>query len=1011
MFDRLLALSIFGLSVLVGSILSAEAPETELQFNRDIRPILSNHCFHCHGPDESTREAGLRLDRREELLKLHDGKAILVPGKPEQSELVARITSTDEFVQMPPPSAEKPLSAKQIELLKRWIAQGGEWQDHWSLVPPNRPEVPEVSSKWPQNSIDRFVLNRMQARSFQPAEETDKRTLIRRLYFDLHGLPPTAAEVEAFLQDDSADAYDRLVDKLLSSPHFGERMATYWLDLVRFADTNGIHGDNPRPMDLFRDYVIDSFNKNKPYDQFTIEQLAGDLLPEPTLETKIASGYNRLLMTTREGGAQPKEYMAKYAADRVRNASSVWLGLTLGCAECHDHKFDPLTQRDFYSFAAFFADVKETAVGSQRHNLTVPDEEQKQQIDQINSQIQTLQQEIAGADLSAAQAAWEKRIGKEGSSQLAEPSKVISENGATLAVQKDGSILAKGKNPDKDRYRVQFAGPVQDVTGVRLEILPHPSLPAKGPGRAGNGNFVLHQIELNVADKKVPFTLAKASHSQSGFGIESTIDDSNSTGWAILPKTGQANSATFELAENLTTTKDQTVEISLSQQYGSRHTLGHFRIVLTTEPRPLQPEGMSKVPQNLLAILKVSPSERNEQQRKTLTDFYRTIAPELESQRQRIAKLQQQREAIENTFRKTLITEATSPRMIRVLPRGNWLDDSGPVVEPAVPAVLPKLAVAGRRANRLDLATWMVDPEHPLVARVFVNRLWTLMFGEGIARSLDDFGSQGHWPTHPALLDWLAVEFVESGWDVKHMVKLIVMSQTYRQSSNVGSDLRNQDPYNQWLARQNAFRLDAEFVRDNALSISGLLSSNVGGASVKPYQPAGYWSHLNFPRREYQQDAGEKLYRRGLYTFWQRTFLHPSLRAFDAPTREECTVQRPRSNTPLQALVLLNDPIYVEAAKAFAVRLLKSDSSTLAERLEFAYREALGRGITPAEEKLLSELYRKHVADYQRDEAAARELLSIGEFKVPEDLPLAELAAYTSIARVILNLHETITRY
>lgn len=994
-----------------GSLLMAEAPQSKLQFNRDIRPILSNNCFQCHGPDEGTREAGLRLDLREEVLKPEGGKAIIVPGKPEQSELITRITSDDEFTQMPPPSAEKTLSPEQIKLLKRWVAEGAEWQDHWSLVPPTRPAVPEISSDWPQGAIDHFVLKRMQSQDMQPANEADKRTLIRRLYFDLLGLPPTPKQVDRFVQDDSPQAYEQLVDELLASQHFGERMATYWLDLVRFADTNGIHGDNPRPMDLFRDYVIDSFNKNKPFDQFTIEQLAGDLLEEPTLETKIASGYNRLLMTTREGGAQAKEYRAKYAADRVRNASTVWLGLTLGCAECHDHKFDPLTQRDFYSFAAFFADVQETAVGAQRHNLAVPSQEQEQQLEEINQQIQAARQEIDQADLAKAQAAWEAGIrqGEIDAPQVVEPSKLASEQGAKLELQPDGSILATGKNPEKDRYQLTISGPLQQITGLRLEVLPHKSLRASGPGRARNGNFVLNEVELRVGKKKLRIARAAATHSQDRFPITETIDGKDNTGWAILQQTGKANSAVFELAENLSLSAGETLQVDLVQNYGGSHTLGHFRLSVTQASRPLSPDGAGQVPGNILAAVKAE--KRTKQQQQEIDKFYRGIAPALEPQRQKIAKLEQQRKNIQSNFRKTLITEAGKPRTMRVLPRGNWLDDSGPIVEPAVPSVLPSLNIEGRRANRLDLAKWMVHPDNPLVARVFVNRLWMLMFGEGLARTLDDFGSQGNWPTHPALLDWMAVEFVESGWDVKHMVKQIVMSKTYRQTSNVGSELRERDPYNQWLARQNSFRLNAEFVRDNALAISGLLSPKVGGVSVKPYQPAGYWSHLNFPRRTYQRDAGEKLYRRGLYTFWQRTFLHPSLKAFDAPTREECTVQRPRSNTPLQALVLLNDPIYVEAAKAFAVRILESDAKTLPARLQFAYREALGRGISPAEEKLLSQLYQDHLADYQADEAAARELLSVGEYQVPQDLPVAELAACTSIARVILNLHETITRY
>jgi hypothetical protein len=767
-----------GMLAVSGSAAAAEGPV--VNYTRDIKPILAAHCYACHGPDEGRRKAKLRLDVRDAAIK----KAIK-PGDPAASSLLDRVRSDDPDEIMPPPSAKKgALTAEQIALLKRWIEQGAKFDIHWAYVKPVRSMPPAVkNTSWPHNPIDQFIAARHDKLGYQPSPEADRVTLLRRLNFDLIGLPPSPEEVEAFVHDKSGNAYEKVVDRLLGSPHFGERMAVYWLDLVRYADTGGYHSDNHRDIALYRDWVITAFNQNKRFDRFTIEQLAGDLLPNPTAEQKIASGYNRLLQTTEEGGAQAKEYTAKYAADRVRNASSVWLATTLGCCECHHHKFDPFTTKDFYSFGAFFADVKEIAVGRQEQAV-MPTAEQQAQLDRLDREIAALK-------------------------------------------------------------------------------------PAPGKSKA---------------------------------------------------------------------------------------------------------------------------------------------APPSASVRERIAALEGQKKQLLQTIPKTLVTLSINPRVMRVLPRGNWLDDSGQVVAPAVPGSLPPLDVPGRRANRLDLAKWLVSRDNSLTARVFVNRLWKLTFGQGIVKSLEDFGTQGAFPTHPQLLDWLAVEFIDSGWDVKHMLKLLVMSSTYRQSSHAGRELRERDPGNLWLARQGRFRIDAEMVRDNALAISGLLSRQIGGPSVKPYQPAGYWAHLNFPTRTYQADHGANQYRRGLYTYWQRTFLHPSLKAFDAPTREECTVERPRSSTPLQALVLLNDPTYVEAARVFAERIVKEGGATMPERLDWAYRQAVSRNVKPEELRLLSALHAKHRAEFANDPQAAQKLLSTGERPTAKDLDTTELAAWTSVARVILNLHETITR-
>jgi Protein of unknown function (DUF1553)/Protein of unknown function (DUF1549)/Planctomycete cytochrome C len=749
-----------------------------IDFNRQIRPILSESCYQCHGPDPNKRKADLRLDLRDGLFRTADGTTVVAPGKLDDSELYSRITSPVIELRMPPLKSGGPLEPDQIALIKRWIEEGAQWKGHWAYIPPARPAAPGGPvGHDDQGAIDRFIRARLVAERLAPSPSADRPTLIRRLSFDLTGLPPTPQEVDAFATDTSPLAYERLVDRLLASPRFGERMAIFWLDLVRYADTTGYHGDNHVDLYLFRDYVIRSFNENLPFDRFTIEQVAGDLLAAPTAQARVASGYNRLLQTTQEGGAQAKEYMAKYSADRVRNLSTVWLGSTLGCAECHDHKYDPFTTRDFYSLAAFFADVKETAVGVQEPTL-FPSQHQARKLEQLNN---------------------------------------------------DRSPLA--------------------------------------------------------------------------------------------------------------------------------------------------------------AIAKPSVVERS-----------------------KLAELDRQIAALKKEIPSSLVSTSVAPRMMRVLPRGNWQSESGAVVTAGVPGSLPRLETAGPHATRSDLARWLVSDRNPLPARVMVNRLWKLAFGRGLVATLDDFGSQGAWPTHPELLDWLACEFKDDGWNVKKMIKRIVMSQTYRQSSNTSEETRQRDPDNRWLARQSRFRLDAEVVRDNALAIAGTLTAKLGGPSVKPYQPPGYWVFLNFPKRTYEPDQGSDQYRRGLYTYWQRTFLHPSLLAFDASTREECVVERPRSNTPLQALVLLNDPNYVEAARSFAIRLIREGGADPRARLERAFRLAVARPPRAQELPVLMELVRRHLEQFRADPGIAREAVLFGHAAVPPGIDPAELAAWTSVARVLLNLHETITR-
>ena len=1032
MFRRLHS-AIFSLLLLSQAMSAADGFELPkvVEFNRDIRPILSENCFFCHGPDKNKRQAGLRLDTEEGLTgnkAVPEKPGTVVAGKPSESELILRISSSNPEQVMPPPDSGKQLTARERELLKLWVEQGAPYEGHWAFLPLRAADADKSTS----TTIDAMIHDGLASLQLHPGKPADRVTLIRRLGFDLIGLPPTPEEVDAFLNDGSPGAYERVVDRLLSSPHFGERMAIWWLDLVRYADSVGYHGDQDVSVSPFRQYVIDSFNANQRFDQFTLEQLAGDLLPNPTRDQKIASGYNRLGMMSAEGGVQDKEYLAKYIAERVRNTSGTWLGVTLGCAECHDHKYDPFTTRDFYRFEAFFADIQERGLysgadanGSWGTSIKVPNPQQQGELDELDRQIAAAKTvlETATPELAEAQAAWERTQIRW---QVIPPKLITSENGATLTLKDDASILASHANPATDTYHLTFEGLPSGITAFRLEVLPDDSLPQKGPGRAGNGNFVLSEflVQRRSGDgtpQLVPLQNPTASYEQTGaaggnpygkWAIAAAIDGDakgKTWGWAVMEKVGQPHVAVFETAEDLTVGPDTSLTISLLQNLDNpQHTIGRFRLAVTTSARPVRVD--PSAPPQIAMILSLQSEQRTDQQQKDLATYYRTIAPLLEPTRQQLANLEKNRKELDAKIPSTLVTASVSPRMIRILRRGNWMDDSGEEVTPAFPAIFSAPPSADTRLTRLDLARWITSPDNPLTARVFVNRTWKLLFGAGLSRRVDDLGAQGDWPSHPRLVDYLASQFVESGWNVKQLIKSIVMTNAYQQTSLASRELREIDPYNRWLGRQGRFRLDAELVRDNALAISGLLVTKPGGISVKPYQPPGYWAHLNFPAREWQNGNGEDLYRRGLYTHWQRQYLHPSLMAFDAPSREECTADRARSNTPLQSLVLLNDPTYLEAARVFAELILRHGGSSTDERLAFAFRRAVSRKITVDEMGVLKGLLLSHLDEYKSDGAAALEVLSIGAKPAPKDLDQAELAAWTSVARTILNLHETITR-
>ena len=992
------------------------ADAEKLQFDRDILPILSDKCFACHGPDPAVRQAGLRLDTKEGAFSAPSGYPIIVPGEPENSELVLRITHENIDQRMPPQIANRQPTQQDIDTLIQWIAEGAEWEEHWVYKLPERVEPPIVeNAAWVQNPIDAFILGKLEAEGLTPSSEADRRTLIRRLNFDLTGLLPTPAEVEHFLRDENPDAYEALVNRLLSQPQYGEQLAMYWLDLVRYADTSGYHADENVSIWPYRDYVIKAFNDNMPFDQFTLENLAGDLLPNATLEQKVASGYNRLNQTTSEGGAQAKEYLAIYAADRVRTTASVWLGATVGCAQCHDHKFDPYTAKDFYSFAAFFADVQGPGVyggGSKWEPIVLlPTSSQESALQEIDDELAKLDRvfKASSPGLEAEQRKWENEI----RSQLVstEPTDfawvddVQSNGGRTEGTWK---FVGRNEAPvfSKEFSRQQIAEPEKTVQ--------HYFHAAKRTFTLAEGDklFAYVWLDPETPPETVMLQWNDGDWNQRAFWGEDKInfgeigtDAPDHRPMGPLPETGKW--VRLEVDPEVVGLEPETVLNGIAfVQFGGT---AYWDVagIATTRASAVKYTHTSQV----IDAIHIDPTIRTASQRELIAAEYRRITPALDGIRNQMADLRKQKTEIEQEVPYSLTTVSTQPRTTRVLPRGNWMDDSGEIVEPMIPSFLGDLKIKNRRPTRLDFARWVVSKENPLTARTFVNRLWARYFGTGLSRVLDDLGAQGEAPVHPELLDWLAVEFMESGWNVKHIVKLMVTSSAYRQSSKPSEVLEEKDPYNRLIARQSRWRLDAETIRDNMLLLSGLLVPKIGGPSVKPYQPKGYYSNLNFPKRTYMPDKGADQYRRGLYTHWQRTFLHPSMMAFDAPSRQECTAERATSNTPMQALTLLNDPTYVETARVFAARIIAEGGDSVEDRINWAYQSVLSRLPQPKELEIMTRLYEKHETEYTSNPDAADALIATGEAPVSEGVEPDELAAWTSVARVVLNLHETIMRY
>ncbi|MBL9188538.1 MAG: PSD1 domain-containing protein [Opitutaceae bacterium] len=989
-----------------------------VSFNRDIRPIMSDTCFHCHGFDAKSRKAGLRLDLREEALKpTKNGVVPIVPGKPAESEIILRIADKDD--PMPPEEAHKTLTPAQKDLFRRWVAEGAPYEPHWAYAPLMRPAVPALASgdtrKPPlANPVDAFVRAKLSAKAITPSPAADPARLLRRLSLDLTGLPPTSAEISAFLADVRTRAYERQVERLLASPRHGERMAVWWLDIARYADTVGFHGDQNQRIFPYRDYVIGAFNTNKRFDQFTREQLAGDLLPAPTPDQLVATGYNRLNMMTREGGAQAKEYLAKYGAERVRSVSAAWFGSTFGCAECHDHKFDPIKARDFYELQSFFADVKQWGVYADYQYTPNPelkgfnnDYPFPPEI-AVESAYLRARRDLFAAELAAVRAAVPAATIE---AWVAESRAYLEKNPSGWSEATVQASAPKPESPAKSaaakKARAGNEAPVLTITpspgrlaALRLEFTP--SGDSKTPALL---RLSARLRRTGAQDEKLDFVFADALAKEPRYEGGSEIIGI-ATGWRI-PRAGTATpvSGVWQLAvPRLLAAGD---EIVLSLTGGIPPALRVFTSALIAAD-PLATASME-----LRAAVLADPAQRTAAQRDLLADavIFGHAADRATLERaQRLAALIRE---TRDGRAWSLVTQAVAqPLEVRLLPRGNWQDETGPVVLPATPSFLPgrRESTAEKRLTRLDLADWIVSKDNPITARTVVNRLWAMFFGTGLSAVLDDLGSQGELPSHPELLDWLAVEFRESGWDLRRIIRLIVTSETYRQSSSLRRELLDADPGNRLLASQNPRRLEAEFVRDNALFAAGLLNlRDIGGPSVKPYQPPGYYAALQFPDREYVADDDDEQWRRGVYMHWQRTFLHPMLANFDAPSRDECAAARTVSNTPQQALTLLNDPTFVEAARHLAARAIEA-GATDAARLHEAFQRALGRTPRAAERDSLLKLLAAQRGYYRANPEDAKKLLRIGLSAPPGGDPV-EHAAWTQVARVIVNLHEFITRY
>jgi hypothetical protein len=1139
--------------------LAPAAQPKKLDFNRDIKPILSNNCYQCHGPDPAERKggtAGLRLDTAEGALADQGGHAAIVPGKPEASELIARIKSADADAKMPPPQSGKKLSPQEIELLTQWIRDGAGYEGHWSYGKPVRPPLPTVkAADWPKNEIDYFILARLEREGLGPMPEADRYALIRRVSLDLTGLPPTIAEVDEFVNDQDPKAYEKLVERLLAKQSYGEHWARMWLDLGRYADSAGYADDPPRKIWLFRDYVIRSLNANKPFDQFTIEQIAGDLLPNPTDDQLIATAFHRNTLTNNEGGTNDEEFRNVAIVDRVNTTMAVWMGTTIACAQCHTHKYDPLSQEEYFKLFAFFNNTEDADRTDESPLLSIYSPEQLEQRSQWQGELANLEQQLKTLTpaLEEGLAKWDADFPRGMKWQTDKPLVAKAESGSTASLAEDASITVK-PGAKEDTYTVELPATGEAIRAIRLETLTDDALPEKGPGHAA-GNFVITRIAATMApprgagiqgryvrvelpgkgkflslaevqvfrgaenvalqgeasqistdydgpaklaidgnttgkfdakstthtaasdnpwwevdlkreqsidrlvvwnrldgvesrlagykvtvlnDKREPvwqqandkapipsqefsvsgqrsveFQQALADYSQSGFEAEGLVAPADPKqkkkpqGWGIGGQTGQPHTLTLLTREPIAAPAGSKLVVTIEQKSPhANHTLGKFRLTTTSDP---QVATWAKTPASVLAALNIPAAERKPEQNEALVKHYLQIATELEPQRKRQAELTK---SLADLKPNTVPIQRELPegkrRVTKLQHRGNF-QDLGQEVTAGTPAIFPPLP-QGVPVNRLALAQWLVDENNPLTARVIANRYWEQLFGIGIVATSEEFGSQGELPFHPELLDWLATELVRLKWDTKAFVKTLVMSAAYRQSSKTTADLVQRDPENRLLARGPRFRLSAEMLRDMSLAASGQLSSKMYGPPVRPPQPVLGVSAAFGGGIDWTTSAGEDKYRRALYVTWRRSNPYPSMATFDAPNREVCTVRRVRTNTPLQALVSLNDPVYIEAAQALGRRMVAEGGSTVSDRARHGFRLVLARPPQDAELGRLVALYEQSLAKYSQNAEAAKKMATDPIGPVPPGMTEPELAAWSVVGNVLLNLDEAVMK-
>lgn len=977
----------------------ASTKETTVSFQTDIAPIIKAHCLSCHGSDQGS--GGLNLSSGKSLAKGGGSGPVVVPGDPAKSVLLTRLKGLGGMPQMP--LGFKPLTAAQIALVEKWILEGADTSDagpavHWAYQKPKRPALPPVTDKaWVKNPIDAFVLARLEKEGLSPSREADRETLIRRASLDLTGLPPTLDEIDAFLKDRSPNAYEKVVDRLLASPHYGERMARPWLDLARYADSNGYEKDERRVMWPWRDWVINAYNHNMPFDEFTVEQLAGDMLPNATQDQIVATGFNRNTMQNREGGVDQQEALFEVLIDRLSTTSTVWMGSTLACARCHDHKYDPFTQKDFYEFLAIFNNVDyemsgDKSVGEEKLNeptYRVITPALQAEMDAAAVELKAAQEDLAREtpERAASRQAWVKQLAK----PWMTPAPIAAESlGGTLKIEADGLVRAEGASPDKPVYTITYRPEAGTIRALRIEAVSHETLPMRGPGRSDGGNFVLSRVEAKINGRTVRLASPRASFVQGGYSVDGVLDDNAETGWAIYPSAGRNHVLIVELSEPLEVSAGDTLAITLTHgsQY-PQHGLGAFRIQFGD----LEHASEFAVDPSVAVLCRTRPEDP------ALIAAFRNQSQAMEKERSRAAKAEQHVRDINAAIPTTLVMRdrpATGPLKANLHIKGAFVS-KGEEVEANIPGFLSAVPIA-QPVNRLSLAKWLVHRDNPLTARTQVNRFWEMFFGRGIVESTEDLGTQASPPSHPELLDWLAVEFMDKGWDTKAVIKTIVMSATYRQSSAADRSLLEQDPNNILLARGPRFRMEAEMIRDNAYSVAGILNEKVGGPSVMPSQPEGIWSSP-YNGDQWKQSMGVEANRRGLYTFWKRTAPYPSFLALDATSREACTVRRIRTNTPLQALALLNDDAMMTAARGLSRRMLAEAEGSSRDRVIYGFRLCTGRPPTEAEATRLVAFFTQMKLTYgaKTDEAA-----KLGSS--PDE------AAWTMVANVLLNLDETLTK-